>query len=354
MRAKKRLGRYAGCMTMSSIHFPFVAGPRRLRCQEVELSKAARLRLQWFEFYQAHHRNARLTCRRFGIAPQTFYRWKRRYDPENLGSLESRSSRPKKLRHPTWSRELEQAVLRIRRQYPRWGKEKLQVLLAREGVDASTSMVGRILTRLKALGHLVDPPHKRVVRGRRKPRFYATRKPWHYQPRAPGDLVEVDTKDLRPLPGIHLKQFTARDVISRWDVIAVHHRATSSAAALFLKDVVARMPFPVRAIQVDGGSEFKALFEAECSRRKIRLFELPPRSPKLNAHVERAQRCHAEEFHELHEVPWNVTGLNQALREWERTYNTIRPHQSLGYRTPREFLDQWRPEGRQEKVSPTS
>src|SRR2546426_6032884 len=39
----------------------------------------------------------------------------------------------------------------------------------------------------------------------------ATRKPWHYLARNPGDLVEVDTKDLHPLPGIHLKQFTARE-----------------------------------------------------------------------------------------------------------------------------------------------
>ena len=339
-------------MSMSSIHFPLVAGAKRLRCQQVELSKAARLRLQWFRFYETHRRNARLTCRRFGISPQTFYRWKRRYDPENLQRLESRSSRPKKLRQPTWSRELEQAVLRLRRQFPRWGKEKLQVLLARERIAASASMVGRILKRLKSLGRWVDPPRKKALRGRRKPRFYATRKPWHYLPRAPGDLVEVDTKDLRPLPGIHLKQFTARDVISRWDVVTVHQRATSTAAALFLEDVVTRMPFRVRAIQVDGGSEFKALFESECSRRKIRLFELPPRSPKLNAHVERAQRCHAEEFHALYEVPWNVTGLNQALRDWERTYNTIRPHQSLGYRTPREFLDQWSIDHRKEKVSP--
>lgn len=352
MGSGKRLGKYAGCMTMSSIHFPLVAGARRLRCQGGELSKAARLRLQWFEFYQAHQRNARLTCRRFGISPQTFYRWKRRYDPDDLQSLESRSSRPQRVRVPTWGRELEQAVLRLRRQYPRWGKEKLQVLLGRERIATSVSMVGRILKRLKSLGRLVDPPRKKVLRGRRKPRFYATRKPWHYVPRAPGDLVEVDTKDLRPLPGVHLKQFTARDVISRWDVVAAHHRATSTAAALFLEDLVNRMPFQVRAIQVDGGSEFKAGFESECSRRKIRLFELPPRSPKLNAHVERAHRSHAEEFHELYDVPWNVTGLNQALLDWERTYNTIRPHQALGYRTPREFLDEWKADHRKEKVSP--
>jgi len=42
------------------------------------------------------------------------------------------------------------------------------------------------------------------------------------------------------------------------------------------------MPFTIRAIQVDGDSEFEAVFEEECLRRDIKLFVLPPRSPKLN------------------------------------------------------------------------
>jgi hypothetical protein len=40
------------------------------------------------------------------------------------------------------------------------------------------------------------------------------------------------------------------------------------------------MPFPIRALQVDSGSEFAAEFEAACQRRGLRLFVLPPRSPK--------------------------------------------------------------------------
>ncbi|MBA7642575.1 hypothetical protein ES703_50271 [subsurface metagenome] len=52
------------------------------------------------------------------------------------------------------------------------------------------------------------------------------------------------------------------------------------------------MPFPVKAIQVDGGAEFEAIFEAECQRRDIKLFVLPPHSPKLNGGVERDQQTH--------------------------------------------------------------
>ena len=50
----------------------------------------------------------------------------------------------------------------------------------------------------------------------------------------PGDLVQLDTLDVRPLPGVILKQFTARDVVSRWDVVEVRTRATANTATDFL------------------------------------------------------------------------------------------------------------------------
>jgi len=43
------------------------------------------------------------------------------------------------------------------------------------------------------------------------------------------------------------------------------------------------MLFPVRAIQVDGGAEFEAIFEEECQRRDIKLFVLPPPHPNSMA-----------------------------------------------------------------------
>ena len=34
----------------------------------------------------------------------------------------------------------------------------------------------------------------------------------------------------------------------------------------------------------------------------------------------------------------DIPTLNRQLRAWEVVYNTIRPHQSLGQRTPLQFL----------------
>jgi putative transposase len=316
-------------------------GALRLAGRGRELSAQARRRLKWMDYYESHGHNARLTCRYFGVSPQTFYRWRRRYDHQNLRTLEDRSRRPRRLRQPTWNPELAQAALRLRQEYPRWGKDKLVVLLRREGWQVSTSMVGRILRRLRERGVLVDPP-RQPVSARKRPWFrpYAVRKPKDYCVAFPGDLVQVDTLDLRPLPGVVLKQFTARDVVSRWDVLMPASRATAHSASRFLDVLQERTPFSVRAIQVDGGSEFQASFEEACQQRGIRLFVLPPRSPKLNGHVERANRTHAEEFYEVGDLPWTVAELNQHTLAWERVYNTVRPHQALGYKTPKEFLEE--------------
>jgi hypothetical protein len=73
------------------------------------------------------------------------------------------------------------AVLHLREQYPRWGKDKLVVLLHRAGWTVSTSMVGRILTSLKARGVLVEPVRSGISTSKRLwRRPYAIRKPKGY------------------------------------------------------------------------------------------------------------------------------------------------------------------------------
>ena len=104
---------------------------------------------------------------------------------------------------------------------------------------------------------------------------------------------------MRPLPGLVLKQFTARDVVSRWDVLELRTSASARSAVAILDALGARMPFGVRALSVDNGSEFMAEFEQACAERGIALLTLPPRSPKLNGCVERANRTHTEEFYEI-------------------------------------------------------
>ena len=196
---------------------------------------------------------------------------------------------------------------------------------------------------------LREPVRNHVSAPRRMlKRPYAVRKPKGYQVVEPGDLFQLDTLDVRPLPGVVLKHFTAHDVISPWDVVDVYSRATAIIATRLLDELEQRIPFTIRSIQVDGGSEFEAIFEEECQRRNIRLFVLPPHSPKLNGCVERAHRTHTEEFYEVTDSSFDLPELRIELLEWERAYNTVRPHQALDYLTPLRFLQRWKENKREE------
>jgi transposase InsO family protein len=300
------------------------------------LSREAKHRLTILEYARTH--SVAATCRHFGIARSTYYRWQHRYDPQHLPFLENRSSVPRRRRRPTWTADQAAAVLAARERSPRWGKDKLAVVLRRDGITLSVSMIGRILVDLKRRGVLIEPRPTRLRPHARHARPYAIRKPPEYAATAPGDLVQLDTMHLTPVPGVERRHFSAVDLISRWSVTGVRSTATAGTATDFLAELDERLPFPVRAIQVDGGSEFMAEFEAACQERAITLFVLPPRSPKLNGHVERVNRTHRAEFWELYDGDLELPPLRAALRAWEEHYNHVRPHQALGYRTPAEHL----------------
>ena len=99
--------------------------------------------------------------------------------------------------------------------------------------------------------------------------------------------------------------------------------------------------FRIKAIQIDGGSEFKKDFEEAVRKRGILLFVIPPHSPKLNSHVERANRTHREEFYEVETIGHTMEEHNQQRERWEHTGNYIRPHQGLDYLTPAEYYQLW-------------
>jgi transposase InsO family protein len=115
------------------------------------------------------------------------------------------------------------------------------------------------------------------------------------------------------------------------------NRATAQAAASVLNKILADMPFPVKAIQVDGGSEFIAEFEAACHAKEVALYVLPPRSPQMNGAVERCNGAWRYEFYETYDLPGTVNELNPIL-SYQHLDNHHRPHGALAGKTPAQYL----------------
>jgi transposase InsO family protein len=94
------------------------------------------------------------------------------------------------------------------------------------------------------------------------------------------------------------------------------------------------MPFDVRAIQTDNGSEFLGSFHDACGASSIAHFFSHPHCPKHNAVVERTIQTEIVEFHSVVEPVYDTADFNDLLCAWDRFYNEVRPHQALGYLTP--------------------
>lgn len=272
-------------------------------------------------------------ARAVGASRASLYRWQKRPEP--------RSRRPHRVRRTSWTSELVQAVEGLRLDYPMWGRAKLGPLLRAQGFSVSDATVGRILAHLIARG-AVEPVaslRRRRHAHRWSPRRrHALRLPKGLKADQPGALVQIDTLTVSLAPGVSVKHFTAYCPVAKWIAAAAGERATARAAARFLDKVLAEMPFPVRAIQVDGGSEFMADFEAACAERRVRLYVLPPKCPQLNGAVERAQSTWRYEFYATYELPHRIAEISPLIDSFAHLYNHHRPHGALGGLTPAQYL----------------
>jgi putative transposase len=215
------------------------------------------------------------------VPRSTLYRWAKAPEP--------RSRRPHRVRANGWSPALRIATERLRLDFPMWGKDKLGPLLRKAGFTVSNATVGRILKSLVERGRVRSVPDRKT--GRKSPskaRPHAIRKPKDVEFKAPGDVIQIDTLTLDIAPGRTVKHFDAYDVFAKWTVAKPYKSATAANAADFLAKVTAEMPWPIKAIQIDGGSEFMAEFETACRDRKIPLYVLPPRSPKLTDVIDKS------------------------------------------------------------------
>lgn len=276
------------------------------------------------------------------ISRASFFRWKRSYKKFGLAGLENESKTPFNVRKPIWSIELENKIYHLRLQYPLFGKSKIAVLYEQKYKQSvSVSTVGRIIRKLiktnkiKTVNFLCN---KKLSKNRI---FNGHAQRWKKGMKAskPGEFVQMDHMTVN-MHGIGcVKQFNAICPITKIAVERIYKEATARNAANFLEYVMQEMPFQIRSIQVDGGSEFMKEFELLCKNLNIPLFVLPPKSPECNAHVERSNGTFKYEFYSQYFGKLDFETLQKSLLKFVHFYNNIRPHQSLGYLTPNQFYE---------------
>ena len=287
------------------------------------LSRDARRRLKWMDFYYRTN-NARLTCRHFHISTRTFYKWKKRYDPHNLLTLNSRSRKPKRLRAPT-PPEIKLIIYQLRRAHPSYGPKTIQLILKRDhSIIIADSTIYRILKRRG----LIKPYRKRrkILRVKRKISYTL-----------PGANVQIDTKHLRTSWGKIYYQFTAIDEATRIATAKVYPRARQYEACRFLRHCRRTFPFRIHQVQTDNGSEYQSGFRAECARWGIKNIYTDKDSPEQNGKVERLHKTVQDDYYHQG-VPWaNLAALNEGLKRFLKEYHSYRPHHALGGLTPKEY-----------------
>jgi transposase len=106
-------------------------------------------RLKWMQYFNKY-RNARLTCRHFGISPDTFYLWKKRFNSDNFMSLEDdkKNRRPHKIRVSKHAALQMKTIKKLKKRNPKIGKIRMAKTLKELGFKISPSTITRILKRL--------------------------------------------------------------------------------------------------------------------------------------------------------------------------------------------------------------
>ena len=256
---------------------------------------------------------ARWSC--FLVKPETLLRWHRRLVAGAWTYPHRQTGRP------PLDQETQQLIVRLARENPTWGYQRIKGELLRLDVQVSATAVCTTLRR-----HRLDP----------SPRRTATTWRAFLSQQAAGivacDFFTVETVLLRRLyvlffieletRRVHLAGVTAHPN-GRW--------VTQQARNLLL--VLGDRGRQVRFVLRDHDAKFCRSFDDVVSSEGGEVLVTPVRAPKANAYAERWVRTVRAEC-----LDWLlIVGrghLEQVLRIYIQHYNGHRPHRALGLQPP--------------------
>jgi putative transposase len=211
-------------------------------------------------------------------------------------------------------------------EHPTWGYRRLQILVVeREGRAVNHK---RLLRVYREAGLCVRrKPRKRLVRVRRAPEVLT----------GPNQQWAIDFAQDRLAYGRSFRVFSVMDAYTRECLaLDVDTSFSSPRVTRVLSQVLAERARPA-SLRLDNGPEFTSRhFLAWGMERGIALDYIEPGKPVQNAKVE---SFHGRLRQECLNASWfvNLWDAREKISAWRREYNQVRPHSSLGYRTPEEF-----------------
>jgi transposase InsO family protein len=267
--------------------------------------------------------NRRELCRRFGIHPDTGYKWLGRWTADE--ELADRSRRPHS--SPTQTdRATEERILAVRDAHPAWGARKIARCLEREGVKApACSTVHEILRRHD---RIVLPPGGASANQR-------------FEMPAPNLLWQMDFKGWMPLGnGARCHPLTILDDHSRYD-LCLEACANEQGGTVQdrLQLTFRRYGLP-EAFFVDNGTPWGDSSGQRWTRLGVWLLKLGiavlhsrPYHPQSRGKNERFHRTLQAEVFALKRFR-DLGEVQRAFDAWRTIYNLERPHEALDQDVP--------------------
>lgn len=301
--------------------------------KEQKISREAAKRLEWMIFYETKGGfNVLFTCRHFGIAPKTFYKYLNRFD-QNPANLEDHSRAPQNVRQRDITLEQEDRIVSLRKANMFYGKEKLRAeYQSLYGEDISAWKIWYTIKK-----HDLYPDLKKVEKHRLRVNRLSNRKKITELKKKTknslGYLLQIDTIVIHMF-GLKRYILTAVDTFGKLAFARTYRNQSSYSASDFLKRLNFLFDNQIVNIQTDNGAEFQKEFRIAARELKMDHYFSRARTPKDNAFVERFNGTLQKEW--LNEGNFNpdVSLMNKSLTDWLIRYNFKRRHSSLGNLSP--------------------
>lgn len=306
------------------------------RIRSVKLSKQAKHRLAVIEHYLNITHNVNLTCRHYAISRSYFYKWFKRYNPKNIASLESKSTRPNNVRPATYDYDFVAIIRRLRTERPSYSAKKLARIVFRDyDYSYSAATIGRIIKRFKLYFRAIVVASKK--RAKRARQVWKQRKPYLLKADKPRSVIEFDMKHIY-LGGVKHYAFVAVDIFTKEAVIHLGRQPSSYQAKQALRKAIDVYGNNVVIVNDNGSENYKHAYEY-LKQQNVTQYFARPYTPKDKPHVENLIGKLQQECLDEYRGYMTLEERGEQITQWLNDYHFYRPHQALNYLTPDEYCD---------------